>query len=104
MPNSEKNSETKGVANSATNYSGSILVVDDNAATRYATSRVLTHAGFDVRQAITGGEAVSLASDFPIDLVVLDIDLPDFDGFEVCRRIRAMPSTQRVRVVYLSAS
>lgn len=84
--------------------SGLLLVVDDNPATRYATTRVLRHAGFAVREAATGGEGVHIATEAPIDLVVLDIDLPDIDGYEVCRRIRAMPSTQRVRVVYLSAS
>ena len=87
-----------------TELARNILVVDDNAATRYATCRVLKHAGFHVRQALTGGEGVTLASEHATDLVVLDIDLPDISGFEVCRRIRAMQSTSRVRVVYLSAS
>lgn len=84
--------------------SGSIVVVDDNPATLYATSRVLRHSGFDVREAETGLDGVEMAKEAPVDLVVLDIDLPDIDGYEVCRRIRAMPSTNRVRVVYLSAS
>ena len=88
----------------ATEHTGNILVVDDNAATRYATTRVLRHAGFEVRQASTGTEGVLLSNEAVTDLVVLDIDLPDISGFEVCRQIRAMPSTQRVRVVYLSAS
>ena len=83
---------------------GIILVVDDNPATRYATSRVLRHAAYEVREAATGVEGVVAASELPIDLVVLDIDLPDIDGYEVCRRIRSMPTTRRVRVVYLSAS
>lgn len=87
-----------------TEMSGSILVVDDNPATRYATSRVLRHAGFSVREAATGTEGIVAASAKPTDLVVLDIDLPDINGYEVCRRIRTLPSTQRVRVVYLSAS
>ena len=87
-----------------TRYGRSILVVDDNPATRYATSRVLRHAGFEVREAATGTAGVESAIDATVDLVVLDIDLPDIDGYEVCRRIRAMPSTSRVRVVYLSAS
>lgn len=83
---------------------GSILVVDDNPATRYATSRVLRHAGFTVSEASTGTEGIVAASAHPTDLVVLDIDLPDINGYEVCRRIRTLPSTHRVRVVYLSAS
>lgn len=82
----------------------SILVVDDNAATRYTTSRVLRHAGYTVREASTGLGGIAEASKEEIDLIVLDIDLPDIDGYEVCRRIRAIPSTSRLRVVYLSAS
>lgn len=81
-----------------------IVVVDDNPATLYATSRVLRNAGFQVREARTGEGGVSAATTLPVDLVVLDIDLPDFDGYEVCRRIRSMESSRRVRVVYLSAS
>ena len=68
-----------------------ILVVDDNPAALYATARVLRSAGYEVLEATTGAaglEAAPLA-----DLVVLDINLPDMDGFEVCRRIRASPRT-----------
>lgn len=81
-----------------------ILVVDDNPATLYATSRILRSAGFDVVTAETGGAAVKTAIEHPIDLIVLDINLPDLDGFEVCRIVRAKPESSTVRVVYLSAS
>lgn len=83
---------------------GALLVIDDNPATRYATTRVLRHAGFAVREAATGTEGISSAVAEHTDLVVLDIDLPDINGYEVCRRIRAIPAMRRVRVVYLSAS
>ena len=69
--------------------SASILVVDDNAATRYSTSRVLRAEGFSVFEAGTGQDAIALAVGEAVDLVVLDVNLPDFDGFEVCRRLRA---------------
>lgn len=88
----------------ASEMSGAILVIDDNPATRYATSRVLRHAGFSVREAATGTEGIVGAISEQTDLVVLDIDLPDINGYEVCRRIRALPAMRRVRVVYLSAS
>jgi signal transduction histidine kinase len=81
-----------------------ILVVDDNPATLYATGRVIRAAGFDVLEAETGTAAVNMASTRPVDLIVLDINLPDLDGFEVCRRIRTNPQCSTVRVVYLSAS
>jgi PAS domain S-box-containing protein len=79
-----------------------ILNVDDYEAGRYATSRVLRQAGFDVVEAATGEEAVTRAVENP-DLIVLDVNLPDFDGFEVCRRIREMPSGRGIPIVYLSA-
>jgi PAS domain S-box-containing protein len=80
-----------------------ILVVDDNPATLYSTSRVLRQAGFRVLEADTGTKAIELASD-DVNLVVLDVKLPDIDGFEVCRRLRASPPTARTPVVHLSAT
>jgi signal transduction histidine kinase len=85
--------------------STTILVVDDNPGTLYATSRILMSAGFAVAQATTGESAVGYAaSRKPVDLVVLDVNLPDLDGFEVCRRIRANTPDQHIPVIYLSAS
>lgn len=88
----------------AADINTAILVVDDNPTTRYTTSRVLRHAGFTVREAATGTGGINAAREDPVDLIVLDIDLPDIDGYAVCRTIRGMESTARVRVVYLSAS
>ena len=82
---------------------GTILVVDDNAATLYSTSRVLRAAGYEVMEAATGGQALALAARRP-DLVVLDVNLPDIDGFEVCRRLRTRQETARTPVVHLSAT
>ena len=56
--------------------SPTILYVDDTEAQRYAVSRVLRRAGFDVRQASTGYQALEMSSSGP-DLVVLDVNLPD---------------------------
>ncbi|HZN63831.1 MAG TPA: response regulator [Tepidisphaeraceae bacterium] len=80
-----------------------ILVVDDNPATLYATARVLRGAGFKVAEAETGLRAVE-SSRGGVDLVVLDVNLPDIDGFEVCRRIRSDPATARLPVIHLSAT
>lgn len=82
---------------------GTLLVVDDNPATLYSTSRVLRGAGYTVFEAATGTEALELAPR-GLDLVVLDINLPDIDGFEVCRRLRTFPATSNTPVVHLSAS
>ena len=80
-----------------------ILVVDDNPATLYSTSRVLKGAGYTVVNAMSGAEAIAMTARDP-NLVILDINLPDMDGFEICRRLRSMESMQRVPVIYLSAS
>ena len=78
-----------------------ILVVDDNHPTRYSTSRVLRNEGFAVHEAATGQEALALAAAHALDLVVLDVNLPDIDGFEVCRRLRA--DGDFVPVIFLTA-
>jgi PAS domain S-box-containing protein len=80
-----------------------ILNVDDSDAQRYATSRVLRHAGFDVIEAGSGQHALAMVAKRP-DLVILDVNLPDMSGFDVCRQIRADESNARVPVVHLSAS
>ena len=80
-----------------------VLVVDDNAATLYATSHVLRSVGLSVVEATTGRDALLKARQ-GADLVVLDINLPDMDGFQVCRELRAAPETRRTPVIYLSAT
>jgi PAS domain S-box-containing protein len=79
-----------------------ILVADDNPAALDATGRVLKSAGYEVLEATTGSAA--LASAGKADLIVLDIDSPDMDGFEVCRRLRATPETFELPVLHLSAT
>jgi PAS domain S-box-containing protein len=79
-----------------------ILAVDDNPAALYATARVLRSAGYEVIEATTGAAALAVAGD--VDLVVLDVNLPDIDGFEVCRRLRARPDTAELPVLHLSAT
>ncbi|MEO6186260.1 MAG: response regulator [Steroidobacteraceae bacterium] len=80
-----------------------ILVVDDHAASRYGTVRILQAAGFDTIEAETGTEAISLATE-NIALIVLDVNLPDMDGFEVCRNLRSRVSTANLPITYLSAT
>jgi CheY-like chemotaxis protein len=75
-----------------------ILVVDDRPDTRYATTRVLAGAGFDVRETATGRDALRLARTSP-DLIVLDIALTDIDGFEVCRRLKSDAATRAIPVI-----
>ncbi len=80
-----------------------VLVVDDNPATRYSTARVVRAAGFRTVEAGSGSEALALSAQ-GVSAVVLDVHLPDIDGFEVCRLIRARPQTALLPVVHLSAA
>jgi DNA-binding response OmpR family regulator len=80
-----------------------ILHVDDTEAQRYAVSRVLRHAGFDVLEARTGQQALEAVERLP-DLVILDVNLPDISGFAVCKRIKANETTARIPVLHLSAT
>lgn len=80
-----------------------ILAVDDSMAQNYALSRTLELAGSTVRRAYNGSEALEMAAENP-DLIVLDVNLPDLNGFEVCRRLKANPATAKIPVVFLSAT
>jgi two-component system KDP operon response regulator KdpE len=68
---------------------GKVLVVDDEAAIRKAVSRALSSRGFVVEVAAGGEEALGSVRTFDPDLMVLDLNLPELDGLEVCRRVRA---------------
>lgn len=82
--------------------SATILAVDDNEAHRYFVVRTLEEAGFRVVQACTAAEAFERASERP-DLVLLDVHLPDSNGFEVCRKLKANPATSAIPVVMFSS-
>ncbi len=79
-----------------------ILVVDDNEVKRYTACRTLQKAGFETWEAVNGADALRLVQRGPA-VVVLDVNLPDLDGFEVCRQIKANPETARALVLHLSA-
>ena len=81
-----------------------IINVDDYGPGRYARTKVLMQAGFNVKEAATGQEALRLAFELKPELVVLDINLPDVNGMEVCRRLKKDPVTSRIVVVHLTAS
>ncbi len=80
-----------------------VLNVNDHEAARYMTTLMLKRAGFEVLEAGDGTTALALAERLP-DVMVLDIRLPDIDGFEVCRRIRANPKTARIKILHTSAT
>ena len=75
--------------------------MDDEENIRFLLDVALRHLGFEVELATTGREAIDKVASTKPDLVVLDVMLPDLDGFEVCRRLRAEGS--RTPVLFLTA-
>ncbi|MDX1952900.1 MAG: ATP-binding protein [Verrucomicrobiota bacterium] len=80
-----------------------ILVVDDNAQNRYILSRYLMKKGFTLLEAGTGREALELSLSQP-NLIILDVQLPDILGFDVCRQLKANPATASIPVLQTSAN
>jgi len=86
------------------NASTLILNVDDNDGARYAKTRILQSAGFEVVEATNGTDALAIARRGDVALVLLDVKLPDINGLEVCRRIKADPDSAAVLVLQTSAA
>jgi CheY-like chemotaxis protein len=80
-----------------------IAAVDDNLAHNYALERSLRYHGYEVRMAANGEELLK-AMNPEVDAVILDVNLPDIDGFELCRRIRANETTANIPIIFLSAT
>lgn len=83
---------------------GKILAVDDTPASLRLLTDILKDEGYDVRSAISGELALRAATSNPPELVLLDIRMPEMDGFEVCRRLKADPATSDVPVIFVSAA
>ena len=80
---------------------GRVLVVDDESAITDAVATALRYEGFDTLEAASGRGAVQAIDEFRPDLVLLDVMLPDIDGFEIARRLR--DGRQRTPVIFLTA-
>ena len=82
----------------------SILVLDDRAADRELLATVLGLAGYSVREASTGHEALAAALDEPTELVITDIPMPMMNGYEFVRRLRGDPRTATIPVAFCTAN
>src|SRR5215470_16611242 len=80
-----------------------VLVVDDVPANVKLMEARLSAEYFDVVTALSGQEALAMCARAECDIVLLDVMMPDMDGFEVCRRIKADPSTHHLPVVMVTA-
>ena len=81
-----------------------ILNVDDVESHRYSISRLLAHAGFDVTEASTGAEAMQHAVQTKPELILLDIHLPDTDGYRVCAALKQGQETAKIPVMHVTSS
>src|SRR6187455_2032736 len=80
-----------------------ILVVDDISANVKLLEARLTAEYFDVTTAMSGAEALSICERAQCDIVLLDVMMPEMDGFETCRRLKANPATHHIPVVMVTA-
>ena len=82
---------------------GSVLIVDDNAQSVDMLAAVLVHAGYKLCKAYNGSQALESAESEVPDLVLLDVNIPGMDGFQVCRALKQNPQTRDVPVIFISA-
>lgn len=80
-----------------------ILVVDDDENIRSLERTILEQQGFEVTTASGGEEALKLVASRSFDLLLLDVMMPDRDGFEVCRQVKQDARTREIPVVFLTA-
>ena len=81
-----------------------ILVVDDYAGARYLRSRILMDAGYEVVEAENGEDALRLAATVLPSLILLDVNLPDISGTEVCTRLKRDPLTAGIPVIQITGA
>jgi CheY-like chemotaxis protein len=79
------------------------LIVDDTPANLRLLSHMLSERGYKVRAVLSGPQALMAAQAAPPDLILLDIRMPEMDGYEVCRRLKADERTRDIPVLFISA-
>ncbi|MDB9315672.1 EAL domain-containing protein [Spirulina sp. CS-785/01] len=84
-------------------YKGDILIVDDTPENLRFLSKTLSEQHYKVRSVTDGTMALTVAQSAPLDLILLDIKMPEMNGYEVCERLKAMEVTQDIPVIFLSA-
>ena len=81
-------------------YKADILIVDDTPANLNVLSSLLTKHGYHVRPAINGEIALKAAQKAPPELILLDIQMPDFNGYEVCQQLKNNDVTKDIPVIF----
>src|SRR4051812_17849291 len=80
-----------------------VLLVDDMPASLELLAAIVESAGYEIQTASNGADALQIAAAAPPDLILLDVQMPGLDGFEVCRRLKASAVTKDVPVIFLTA-
>ncbi|WP_094673168.1 PAS domain S-box protein [Hydrocoleum sp. CS-953] len=80
-----------------------ILIVDDQPGTLYVISHIITQKGYNVIQVNSGKEALKSANTYTVDLILMDVMMPEMNGYQVCRQLKANPKTANIPVIFLSA-
>lgn len=80
-----------------------VLIVDDNSANLQLLSAIITAEGYSVFLASSGLEAMKIAKSQYVSIILLDIRMPEMDGFEFCRQLKADPQIQDIPVIFISA-
>jgi len=81
-----------------------VLFVEDNSAARKGYTSYLTSSGYDVMPVASGREALALADTWKPNVIVLDLGLPDIDGWEVARQLKAAPRTAAIPIIALTGA
>jgi len=89
--------------NNFQNFSADILLVDDTPDNLRLLSLMLTENGYKTRKVINGERALQAVKIIAPDLILLDINMPDMNGYEVCRRLKKTPETRDIPVIFISA-
>ncbi|MDX2098555.1 MAG: response regulator [Leptolyngbyaceae cyanobacterium bins.59] len=80
-----------------------LLIVDDQPDNLHSLATILSGEGYSIRKATSGQVALSTVRYQPPNLILLDVRMPDMDGYEVCRQLKADPATAEIPVIFLSA-
>lgn len=86
-----------------TDAQAKILIVDDEPNIVTALEFLLEREGYRIKKAYNGMEALAVARQFHPDIVLLDVMMPEMDGFEAARRIRQLPSLENAKIIFLTA-
>ncbi|MEO1633971.1 MAG: response regulator [Cyanobacteria bacterium J06631_9] len=106
MPSTPSSSTDSPTIDSPTTDSlttdGDIMVVDDTPANLHLVIKILTPEGYRIRPVTNGAQALISAQTSPPELILLDIQMPEIDGYEVCRRLKADERTRNIPVIFLT--